>query len=120
MSLFYVYLSIYSSSIIPLSAMSGTTKEHSETYRYLAVLFFNFFVLFFSVPSICCHYTWHRYLYFAETLAGSHLVPVVFCFSKDLPSSTVYFNLFNKIYLSCIRGTIITLNCTTNWNRVQH
>ena len=30
--------------------------------------------------SLCCHNIWHPYLHFAETLAGSHLVPAVFCF----------------------------------------
>ena len=40
-------------------------------------------------------------------------------FLKYLASSIVYLNLFSKIYLSCILGTIITLNCITNWNRVH-
>ena len=39
-------------------------------------------------------------------------------FSKGFCSSVAKFNFFNK-HLSCTLGTIITLNCITNWNLVH-
>ena len=43
-------------------------------------IFWNYVCNFFFY--IISLYTWHHYLHFAETLAGSYLVPAVFCFLK--------------------------------------
>ena len=51
--------------------------------------------LSFFMLSFCCHYTWHRCLYFAKSLVDT-LFQQSSVFVKDLTLSPVLFNLFNK------------------------
>ena len=93
--------------------MSGTTDKYSETYMYLCNFFFSLCFLFVAIivgiDISFLHKPW-----LVATLLQQFSV-----FLISLASSIVQFNLVNKTYLSCILGTIITLNCITNWNRVH-
>ena len=101
------YLYLYDFSICNIFHPSDHFLQCQELLRNIVKLVGRKFVFcFFSILFPCCHNTWHRHWCFAEILVAI-LFQQFSVFLKNLASSTVSFNLFNKLHWTVSQTSVL-------------